>query len=310
MVGWVPLDINARKSKAARFIQRVKQSQIQPFGPDDVPIILQYDQRFADLCPWLWPIEDGIAVRPDELDRYRYTHYFKGPCCPCTMVHDSPFTESKIGLAQIVMQPATAQCLGQYVAICSMQECGYFDVPIKIMDPFIFTTGDTEETMKKRAARDEQTYVERLLHRTVSVTITTWYSVLKREDPERFLELQKSLQTLLVKGLPAEKFWDLFVQCTACMYVMPHQYFPYYHACMVDVVHPQLGLPRDLRSPKVRELPSSEVNIDYYAAMPAPSSDDVIGDDVLLRLVAGTRAKRQAEGDPVTPKAKRGQRVA
>ena len=72
---------------------------------------------------------------------------------------------------------------------------------------------------------------------------------MRREDPERFLELQGNLKRLLVKGLPAEKFWDSFVQCTACRFVMPCQYFPYYHQCIVHVVHRQLGLPKTIAPP-------------------------------------------------------------
>jgi hypothetical protein len=70
---------------------------------------------------------DDVPIRPDELDRHRYTHCFKGPCCLCTYIRgDELFCEAKIGLAQTVDQPATAHCLGRYVAICPTQECGYF----------------------------------------------------------------------------------------------------------------------------------------------------------------------------------------
>ncbi|KAJ3502536.1 hypothetical protein NMY22_g18551 [Coprinellus aureogranulatus] len=124
MVGWMPWDIGVCKAKAAEFIERVEQSQV--FGRDEIPLILQYDERYADMRPWFWPAENGVPIRPDELDRHRYTHYFKMPCCPCTYVNRSPFTETKIGLAQFVVQPGTGHCIGQYVAICATQQCRYF----------------------------------------------------------------------------------------------------------------------------------------------------------------------------------------
>ena len=73
------------------------------------------------------PEVDGIPVRPDELDRHRYKYYFKGPCCLCSYIQNADvLSEAKIGLAQTVVQPATAKCLGRYVAICATQECDYF----------------------------------------------------------------------------------------------------------------------------------------------------------------------------------------
>ena len=43
-------------------------------------------------------------------------------------------------------------------------------------------------------------------------------------------------EKLLENGLPGEKFWELFVQCTSCNYVMPRHHFPYAHACAASIV--------------------------------------------------------------------------
>lgn len=48
-------------------------------------------------------------------------------------------------------------------------------------------------------------------------------------------------EKLLKGGLPATKFWDLFVQCTKCNYVMPRHYFPYAHPCTVSIVEANLA---------------------------------------------------------------------
>ncbi|KAJ3523299.1 hypothetical protein NMY22_g11501 [Coprinellus aureogranulatus] len=268
MVGWIPRDPALRKEIVSDFLIRVE--KCQEFGSDDVPIILQYDDRTGNLRPWAWPSVNGIPVRPNDLDKHRHTHYFKGPTCPCSFKNGpSSFTEAKIGLAQTVMQPANAQCLGQYVAVCALQHCGYLvrleryfghpklvtieyrerEKPVATLNPFTFLTDDTEETIKRTGLRQI-----RVLREDANTGLRGSNRLLKREDPEHYLELQDMLKQLLVKGLPADKFWDLFIQCTDCRFVMPRQYFPYYHHCVVQVVHRQLGLPKIPPSKMVEEM--------------------------------------------------------
>ncbi|TEB18470.1 hypothetical protein FA13DRAFT_1719867 [Coprinellus micaceus] len=350
MVGWVPLDMKLRLKKAETFIDRVKRHH--KFGLGDTPLILQYDKRVGDMRSWIWPHENGVPIPPNKLDQYRYTHYFKGPCCVCAFVKDDcAFSEAKMGLIQLIRQSADANCLGQYAAICAKQECDYFvpleryfghpnlitgeyskreiltaneDVPIRIMDPFLFMTDDTEETIKRAGLKQIQTL------RDDSNALRGTNQFLRREDPNKFVHLQHSLQTLLAKGLPADKFWDLFVQCTDCKYVMPQQYFPYYHACIVQVVHPQLGLPRRLPTPQPPDLPLSDVDhepedqssdtehedehvpyidIDGKLIPVDLSSDDPIYDMPLMEACALLTQRDIASGfgpGPVTPKARCG----
>lgn len=135
--------------------------------------------------------------------------------------------------------------------------------------------------------------------------------MLRREDPEHFLKFQDDLRSLIEKGVPAGKFWDLFVQCTACQYVMPRQYFPYYHPCIVQVVHPQLGLPRALPPPIVPQLPSDlepEDGMDDIddSDLPGPaSSDDNLRPDAVARYCALLQYTQDNPAEPVTPKARR-----
>lgn len=118
--------------------------------------------------------------------------------------------------------------------------------------------------------------------------------VLKREDPKRFLKLQQSLVDLMEKGLPAEAFWDSFIQCMDCKYVMPRHYFPYYHTCVVQVIHSHLGL-------EVPELPDFLLSSDFNESkLPGPaSSDDTLGPDALMRAVLAHRQANPVQ--PVTP---------
>ncbi|KAJ3504873.1 hypothetical protein NMY22_g17774 [Coprinellus aureogranulatus] len=321
MVGWMPWDIGVRKAKAAEFIERVDQSQV--FGRDEIPLILQYDERYADMRPWFWPAENGVPIRPDELDRHRYTHYFKMPCCPCTYVNRSPFTETKVGLAQVVVQPGTGHCIGQYVAICSTQQCRYFaseaslprtecgadgelisssvrlDKPVKVMDPFTFVTGDTEEMIKRTGLRQMH-----ILRDDSNTGLRGTNKLLKREDPEHFLKAQQSLETLLVKGLPADKFWDAFVQCTSCMYVMPRHHFPFYHHVWFKWSTLGLAYLEHFPPPKVPDVADFD-----DATLPGPATSDpeqshdpAIG---MTQIFARLAKKRQAQAVPTTPKARR-----
>ncbi|KAJ3512235.1 hypothetical protein NMY22_g15392 [Coprinellus aureogranulatus] len=293
MVGWIPHDPALRKEKLAIFLERVEHSQV--FGLDDVPLILQYDERDADMRAWAWPTEGGIPVRPDQLDRHRYTHYFRAPNCPCSFKNGpSSFNEAKIGLAQVV-RPGSPLCLGQYVAACATQQCNYFgrvsilrleryfshpklitkeyekrDKPVKTLNPFVFITDDTEETIKRTGLRQVE-----VLKDNSNTGLRGTNRLLKREDPENYLKLQDMMKRLLVKGLPADQFWDLFVQCMDCRFVMPRQYFPYYHHCVVQVVHRQLGLPKVIPPPKeVEEMIDDIMNRDSDHIPDITSDDD------------------------------------
>lgn len=43
------------------------------------------------------------------------------------------------------------------------------------------------------------------------------------------------MEELITKGVDAEKFWNLFVQCTQCRVVLPRHHHPYIHPCAVKV---------------------------------------------------------------------------
>ena len=109
---------------------------------------------------------------------------------------------------------------------------------------------------------------------------------MRREDPEQFLEFQSLLKKLIVKGLPAEKFWDSFVQCTDCNYVMPRQYYPYYHPCVVQVVHRQLGVPKDLQPTAAFEETIERILEEDYGS----DEEDLSGTHAILAPTSKTRS--------------------
>jgi hypothetical protein len=54
MVGWIPRDASLRQAKKEEFVSRIEASQ--EFGPQEVPLILQYDEKVANLRPWGWSV--------------------------------------------------------------------------------------------------------------------------------------------------------------------------------------------------------------------------------------------------------------
>jgi hypothetical protein len=72
--------------------------------------------------------ETDQRVKPPALNSLRLTHLFKGPSCYCAWLQGGRYTEAKIGLALRTGGPSgiSDACLGQFVAICAEQRCGYF----------------------------------------------------------------------------------------------------------------------------------------------------------------------------------------
>ncbi|KAJ3512640.1 hypothetical protein NMY22_g15271 [Coprinellus aureogranulatus] len=323
MVGWIPPLLRDRFDRLPEFKERVKKSH--EFGPEDVAFVLQYDAQCADLRPWMWPGKGAVKVKPENLDPLRLTHYFKGPCCYCAWLEGHLFSEAKMGIALFVTQPGKPDCLGQYVAFCARQKCGYIvyldifyahdalltkeyharEKPLKTLDPFCFFTDDTEETAKKAGLRQFQ-----VLHDDSSNALRGSRLLLRREDPRKFAEMEDSIEKLLKDGLPGGDFWDLFTQCMSCNYVMPRHHFPYSHRCVTAVVEGNtVHAPRPYRQriinkssakdqhPNIGSLkgPSGRSTASTSKGDPSPSIRS--GDRSLLNVVDALFGPLDAESD-------------
>ncbi|KAJ3500390.1 hypothetical protein NMY22_g19276 [Coprinellus aureogranulatus] len=263
MVGWIPPN-ELRLQRLFECLERVKTCQ-REIQVQNNACLLHYDARTGDMAPYAWPLLEGVKVSPNMLDQHRRTHFFLGPSCPCALLDGKSYSESKIGLVQQVSQPATAECLGHYVAMCAEQRCGYFvplepfyshpsllvktyperGIPLLHMSPLYFTTGDTPETLKMAGLRQIQ-----VLRDDSNTGLRGTRNLLRREDPEHFWKFEDDIEKLLTKGLPGTKFWDLFVQCTQCNHVMPTHHFPYSHKCSQVVIkgYEHAALMRSCRS--------------------------------------------------------------
>lgn len=133
-------------------------------------------------------------------------------------------------------------------------------------DPFLFMTDETEEGVKKSGVRqicaDLQDSSNEILRGTRKrklyssppmIPSSSWSSteiaVLRREDPDLFIRMEKDLATLVFEGLPAEKFWDVFAQCTRCKFVAPRHYFPYMHKCATQTMEQSTRIWKEMDDP-------------------------------------------------------------
>ncbi|TEB18275.1 hypothetical protein FA13DRAFT_1803877 [Coprinellus micaceus] len=174
MVGWIPPVLKDRAERLQEFSQRL--NACHDVGPNDTAFILHYDSGVGDMRPYFWPSDEtDQRVKPPALNSLRLTHLFKGPSCYCAWLQGGRYTEAKIGLALRTGGPSgiSDACLGQFVAICAEQRCGYFvsldkfyshrrlatrkyikrKEPLRTLNPFHFVTGDTEDSVKRTGLR-------------------------------------------------------------------------------------------------------------------------------------------------------------
>ncbi|KAJ3534279.1 hypothetical protein NMY22_g6996 [Coprinellus aureogranulatus] len=319
MVGYIPPTMALRKKKLVEMVQQVETSW-KSIDPQGTSSVLHYDYREGKLSVWYWPVQllpagdssdddgddemEGTRVPPDALDGYRYTHHFKGPCCLCAFLDVSEFTEAKMGLLQTVgLNGSLVGNLGQYAAVCAKQRCGYFvvlenfyahrglrvkayvkrDKPLATLDPFTFITDDTEETAKRAGLCQV-----RILQDEGEPVLRGSRTLLRREDPNSFVKAEERMERLMFRGLPAEQFWEVFVQCVDCKRVIPRHYYPYIHECVVgtlkaehdkysSLLRRRLQQIDDLRTasnaePVPAEFSESELEARHQIFAPGPSN--------------------------------------
>jgi hypothetical protein len=70
------------------------------------------------------PINDnGDRVTPSDLESHRLSHEVLAPCCLCPLrPEEGPFVEAAI------FTPVRGRFLGEYVAACAKNKCGYISM--------------------------------------------------------------------------------------------------------------------------------------------------------------------------------------
>ena len=59
MVGSRPYNPSLRQARMKEFVGRI--AAAQDFGPQDVPLILQFDEHVGDLRPWGWCVSLNLS---------------------------------------------------------------------------------------------------------------------------------------------------------------------------------------------------------------------------------------------------------
>lgn len=120
---------------------------------------------------------------------------------------------------------------------------------------------------------------------------------------------EERMQDLAFRGLPADDFWEVFVQCVTCRKVIPRHYYPYIHECVVNVlkaekekywalVKTRLELFKDFH-----DHASSDSEHDYDSGAsardttPGPASDDSVLDNTNAFQAVTAALRRQARAD-------------
>jgi len=75
----------------------------------------------------LRPSTTHARIHPSDLNEYCTMHQMFGPCCFCPLVdvNGPDFVES-----EICMVGPGSSFVGEYVAMCKLQRCGYFGGPV------------------------------------------------------------------------------------------------------------------------------------------------------------------------------------
>ncbi|KAJ3505843.1 hypothetical protein NMY22_g17436 [Coprinellus aureogranulatus] len=221
----------------SHFLRQIEGHHVKT--PSRSPLALHYNHKTQSLSEYPWPCDPTSKRRipPSELEAFRRTHMFVGPCCLCSYLDGGQYTEARIGIVSAanaaagggspLVGPGAAS--GEYVATCARQRCGYY----LCLERFYPLNGLKLKTCRKRGI-------------PLPVEDLSMVSLLGKElgggqgilkiIPDTFIRGPGNLiQKLDVKvtkaahlrrvkafvdGIPEHLFWELFVQCITCKHIM------------------------------------------------------------------------------------------
>ncbi|KAJ3533282.1 hypothetical protein NMY22_g7399 [Coprinellus aureogranulatus] len=220
----------------SHFLRQVEGHHVKT--PSRSPLALHYQPKTQSLAEYPWPLDPTTKRRipPSELEAFRRTHIFTGPCCLCSYLEGGGYTEARIAIVSTAKAGIGGETHlgasgigGEYVAVCARQRCGYF----LCLERFYPLDGLRLRVCRKRAAPlpvEDLSIVSILgkeskggggLVQIIGDTFARGPGDLLRQFD---IEARKKAHLRRVKvfgdGVPQDMFWGMFVQCIACKLVM------------------------------------------------------------------------------------------
>ncbi|KAJ3518521.1 hypothetical protein NMY22_g13632 [Coprinellus aureogranulatus] len=257
--------------------------------PSSRAVPLHYNVDTGALVQYSWPFdpEHRRRVLPCEMERFRRTHHFHGPCCLCAFLEGDGYTEARIGVVEAGdwdRDVSAAAIQGEYVAVCAKQRCGY----VLCLDRFFALDHLRIRRHIKRAKPlppQELTYISDvsqsfragtgLFQAMPNAIIRGRARRLEVTSPDARKEKDDLVKTLS-EGVPESQFWTSFVQCVHCKAVMLRSGIQAFHTCKTaERIHRQYT-PVSLRG-RSGEVPATPFR---------PKVDRSIGDAPEIRHLA------------------------
>ncbi|KAH6916505.1 hypothetical protein BKA70DRAFT_1419406 [Coprinopsis sp. MPI-PUGE-AT-0042] len=210
--------------------------------------VLEFDSDSMEMMTWFWPVYDrndqaaiydpsliNARVAPADLEEYRRCHRFVAPCCLCTFIDNVALTECRIG----VVGEASGGSVGQYMAECARKRCGY-SVCLEDFYPLHGLRVKKYPFRTKPLGFKEVNILVGVHHDFSSPEgdgITQMLPAkgskrgMDQGDPDEEGVLAKRLVMLGEEGLPDAQFWNTFIQCFRCKWVILRSKFPQEHSC-------------------------------------------------------------------------------
>ncbi|KAJ3540108.1 hypothetical protein NMY22_g4446 [Coprinellus aureogranulatus] len=231
----------------SHFIRQVEARHVRTKTQRPAP--LHFDSKTGGLVEFYWPCkcnpetEEVERVTPSDLESLRRTHEFQAPCCLCAFIDGEDYTESQIGIVEVLTKDEDRNkpiLNGEIVAQCARQRCGYLlclerfyplyhlqtrvchprTIPLPIQD--LIHISDIEKSFRRGDG----------LFQVMPDVVTRGHRAgPEMVDPRETKMIRNKLISDLMVGVSEARFWAIFVQCLQCRNVMFREHFAANHKC-------------------------------------------------------------------------------
>ncbi|KAJ3518405.1 hypothetical protein NMY22_g13697 [Coprinellus aureogranulatus] len=177
------------------------------------------------------PVDPVTSERltPCRFEEVRMTHDLQAPCCLCSLLDNTGYTEARIGIAEAIAPVDSGRShsvlQGEYVATCAKQKCGYF----LCLERFYTVRGLRLRKLRRRRHPlpsqgptghsvdvDKDKSKASLFSPGPPSASHPLSAGLKAVDPIGGRRKQEAIMKQLTTGMSEDRFWETFVQCLVC----------------------------------------------------------------------------------------------